>query len=343
MEKGEAAIITGGADRFYFTGFNSSAGTLIITRGRAFFLIDFRYFEKAKQVVKSAEVILLSNLYNQINELLNGENINTVYLDIAEVNIEAFLNLKNALSPIEVSSSNKISKVITELRSVKDSFEIENIKAAQSITDEVFSYILNKIELGKTEREIALDLEFFARKKGSDGVAFDFIVVSGKNSSLPHGVPTEKQLKKGDFVTMDFGARVNGYCSDMTRTVALKGLSDEQKTVYNIVLEAQNRAFEKIKPNAVCYEVDAAAREYIDKFYPGTFGHALGHSLGIDIHERPSFNTRDNTVLKSGTVITVEPGIYIENRFGVRIEDTVIVTNTGYENIAKSPKELIII
>ncbi len=333
----------GNSNRFYLTGFNSSAGLILITSEKAVFLIDFRYYEKAKEVVKTAETVLSENAYRQVLEILEKENVKELFLDTDEVNIDTFVALETALEGIEVLKSNKISNVIKELRAIKTKKEIESIKSAQAITDKVFSYILERIEIGKTEKEIALDLEFFVRRNGSEGVAFDFIVVSGENSSLPHGAPTDRTLKKGDFITMDFGARREGYCSDMTRTVALSYVSEEQEKVYNTVLKAQKMALEKIKAGVVCKEVDAVARDFINKDFNGTFGHGLGHSLGVDIHETPAFNTRDNTLLKSGMVLTVEPGIYLENKFGVRIEDTIIVTDNGYENITKSPKELIII
>lgn len=182
------------------------------------------------------------------------------------------------------------------------------------------------------------------RRLGSEGVSFDFIVVSGKNSSLPHGIPTDKKIEYGDFITMDFGAVVGGYRSDMTRTVALGGVSDEQRLVYNTVLTAQLAAIKKIRSGAVCSEIDKTARDIIDGAgYKNCFGHALGHSVGIEIHENPNFSPRCGTVLKSGTVMTVEPGIYIENKFGVRIEDMVFVTDGGCVDITESPKELIIL
>ena len=188
-----------------------------------------------------------------------------------------------------------------------------------------------------------LDMEFFMRKNGSEGVSFDFIVVSGKNSSLPHGVPTDKKIQNCDFVTMDFGAVVNGYRSDMTRTVAVGSVSDEQRQVYDTVLKAQLEAIKSAKPGVICRDVDKVARDIIEKDYAGCFGHGLGHSVGIDIHEGPSFNTRDTTVLEKGMVITVEPGIYLENKFGVRIEDMIVITDDGNINITESPKELIIL
>lgn len=344
LENNQAALILGGSNRFYFTGFKSSAGAVIITKDKAFLLVDFRYFEKANCTVNVAQVMLCQNMYSQIKEIFDNGGINKVFVETEEIGLGTFLNLENKLSGIEISKENTLQSVINELRQMKDRQEIEFIKIAQEITDKAFGYILDRIKVGKTEKEIALDLEFFARKNGSQGVAFDFIVVSGKNSSLPHGVPTDKQIKNGDFITMDFGAKWNGYCSDMTRTVAVGNISDEQRKVYDTVLTAQKMALQKIKAGAMCKEIDAIARDYIYSCgYEGCFGHGLGHSVGIDIHESPTFNTRDNTVLKSGMVMTVEPGIYIENKFGVRIEDMVVVTDDGYKNFTQSPKELIVL
>ena len=180
------------------------------------------------------------------------------------------------------------------------------------------------------------------RRLGSEGVSFDFIVVSGKNSSLPHGVPTDKKVQKGDFLTMDFGAIAGGYHSDMTRTVAIGEVSKEQKDVYNTVLKAQTEAIKAVRPGVICKDIDKIARDIIySAGYEGCFGHGLGHSVGVEIHERPNFNTRCDTILKKGTIMTVEPGIYLENRFGVRIEDMVWVTDDGCIDITESPKELI--
>ncbi|MBR4099763.1 MAG: aminopeptidase P family protein [Clostridia bacterium] len=344
LKSGEAAIIFDSFNRFYFTGFRSSAGIVIITPQNAFFLIDFRYFEKAKKVVCDMEVHLATDSYKQMAEILNKENIKELFLETETINLSVYERLKERLEEITISTNSKIQNSINLLRSIKEENELESIKAAQEITDKTFSYILDKIKVGKTEREIALDMEFFARKNGSDGVAFDFIVVSGKNSSLPHGVPTDKQIQNGDFITMDFGARVNGYCSDMTRTVAVGEVTDKQRKVYETVLKAQQLAFKKIKAGAVCKDIDAAARDFIDNSgFENCFGHGLGHSLGLEIHENPAFNTRDTSVLKSGTVMTVEPGIYLESEFGVRIEDMVLVTDSGYENFTKSSKKLIIL
>lgn len=182
------------------------------------------------------------------------------------------------------------------------------------------------------------------RGLGAEGVSFDFIVVSGKNSSLPHGVPTDKKIEKGDFITMDFGGIVGGYCSDMTRTVAVGGITDEQKMVYDTTLKAQLAAIDAIKAGAICGDIDKIARDIIyDAGYKGCFGHALGHSVGIDVHESPNLSPNNQSILQIGNVVTVEPGIYLENKFGVRIEDMVYVTENGCINLTNSKKELLIL
>ena len=307
-------------------------------------LIDFRYFEKAKATVKHLEVILAVKTAEQMKEIFAKEEISLIYVETDRINLESYKGLCKALPNITVSKKAKLSNEILKLRSVKSLQEIESIKQAQSLTDKAFEHILDFIKSGKTEKEIMLEMEFFIRKIGSQGVAFDFIVVSGKKSSLPHGVPAEKKVENGDFITMDFGAVVSGYRSDMTRTVALGYADDEMREVYNTVLLAQTEALKAIKPNVKCKDIDKIARDIIaNKGYGECFGHGLGHSVGLEIHESPSFNTRDNTLLKEGMVLTVEPGIYIEDKFGVRIEDMVYITDNSYENLTASPKELIIL
>ncbi|MFQ8599944.1 MAG: M24 family metallopeptidase [Oscillospiraceae bacterium] len=222
--------------------------------------------------------------------------------------------------------------------------EIQKIEQAQALTESTFSHILSVIRAGVTEREIALEMEFFMRRQGADGVSFDFIVVSGNNSSLPHGVPTGKAVEKGDFITMDFGALVDGYHSDMTRTIAVGCVDEEQRRVYDTVLRAQRAALSAIRAGMRCSDADRAAREVIDGAgYAGCFGHGLGHGVGVEIHEAPNLSPRSAEILEPGMVVTVEPGIYIENRYGVRIEDMVVVQKGGCRNLTASPKELIIL
>ena len=243
-----------------------------------------------------------------------------------------------------MSDSDRFDKALRDMRSVKNEDEINAIKAAQKMTDDTFTYIIERISAGRTERDVMLDMEFYMRRMGSEGVSFDFIVVSGKNSSLPHGVPTDKKIENGDFLTMDFGAIVNGYHSDMTRTVAVGNISEEQRRVYDTVLKAQLAAIDAVKPGVVCRDIDKIARDIIyGAGYEGCFGHGLGHSVGVEIHEKPLFNTRCDTVLKEGTVMTVEPGIYLENKFGVRIEDMVVAVKDGCKILTNSRKDLIIL
>lgn len=344
LQKGEAAIITSPQNRFYFLDFNSSAGTLLITKNSAYFLIDFRYYEKAKQTVQSADVILCERLYLQLSEILKSEGIERLLIETEYVTLSQSQSLAKNLPDFEIAFENKLSEEIGNLRKIKSKREIEYIKSAQKITDNAFVYILDRINIGVSERKIALDLEFFMRKEGSNGIAFDTIVVSGKNSSLPHGAPTDKKIENGDFVTMDFGARVMGYCSDMTRTVAVGEISEKQNFVYNTVLNAQLKALAAVKAGAKCQEIDKIARDIINNAgFEGCFGHGLGHSLGLEIHESPACNTRDTSLLREGMLMTVEPGIYIENEFGVRIEDMVVVTPDSHINLTKSPKELVVL
>ena len=344
LNEDSCALISSDVNRFYLSEFPSSAGNIIITKDSATLLIDFRYFEKAKKTVKNMDVLLCQSLYKDITSVLKPKKIKNIYIETEHITLEALNRMEKGLENFCILKDSALSHKLNALRQIKTPREIEFIKMAQAITDKAFAHILNFIKVGKTEKEIALELEFFMRKNGSQGVAFDTIAVSGKNSSLPHGVPTDKPLENGDFLTMDFGARFEGYCSDMTRTVALGQVSETQYEIYDIVLQSQLEALKSIKPNVQCKEIDKIARDIItNKGYGECFGHGLGHSVGIEIHENPAFNTRDETSIKKGMVITVEPGIYLPDKFGVRIEDMVVITDDGFENITKSDKNLIII
>lgn len=344
LSKEEGAIITSEAGRRYLTGFPSSAGIVFLTSQKAYFLIDFRYIEKAAETVSSCEVILLEKRFEQLGELIAQNGIKTVYVETEQMAVAEVKHYSEKLAPATISNEPLIDNALNSLRAQKSEQELESIKKAQDLTDKTFSYILNFIKAGKTEREIALEMEFFMRRLGSEGVSFDFIVVSGKNSSLPHGVPTDKKIENGDFITMDFGAVINGYHSDMTRTVAVGSVTEEQKTVYNTVLSAQTAAISAIKEGITGKEADAVARDIISNAgYGKYFGHSLGHSVGLEIHEMPACSPNCADTLKAGTVMTVEPGIYLPEKFGVRIEDMVYVTPNGNINLTHSPKELIII
>ena len=342
LEPNAALLVGSIPNRFYLTGFETSDGYVLLTREEAVFLIDFRYFEKAKEVVNSCTVCLSTAPFDEISALCQKHSITKLYVESESVSMALYKQLSEKLAPVSVSDDNRFDQMLRDLRSVKSEKELSLIREAQKLTDDTFTYILERISAGRTERDVMLDMEFYMRKLGSEGVYFDFIVVSGKNSSLPHGVPTDKKIERGDFITMDFGAVVGGYRSDMTRTVALGTISDEQKRVYDTVLRAQLAAIDAVKAGVVCKDIDRIARDIIDEAgYQGCFGHGLGHSVGIEIHERPNFNTRCDTILKPGTVMTVEPGIYLENRFGVRIEDMVVATETGCVDLTYSEKSLI--
>ncbi len=344
LSENDAALIMSDTNRLYFTGFKSSAGAVIITKTNANLFVDFRYFENAKKSINHIDVILTNRIYGDISEFLKSHQIKNLFIETDYTTLDSMNTLKNTLTGFNVSNENTLSQKINQMRSIKTKDEIKSIEKAQALTDEAFSYILDNIKVGATEKEIALKMEFFMRERGSEGVAFEFIAVSGKNSSLPHGVPTDKKIENGDFLTMDFGAVINGYRSDMTRTVAVGSVSSKQRAVYETVLKAQKAALGVLKSDIPCSFVDKTARDIITKAgYGNCFGHGLGHSVGLEIHENPACNTRDNTPLKENMIMTVEPGIYIPNQFGVRIEDMVLITKDSHRNLTKSPKELIIV
>ncbi|MBQ2751452.1 MAG: aminopeptidase P family protein [Oscillospiraceae bacterium] len=339
----DAALIESDVNRRYLTGMKSSAGTLLVTREGSYLVIDFRYFEKAKATAKDCKVILQDKLYQQIKELCQKHGVKTLAIEGERMTVARLSQWKKQLDVEFVTDG--LDEAINGFRSVKTADELDIMRSAQKITDRAFAELLNFIKEGRTEREVKNELERLLCAFGGDGIAFDTIAVSGKNSSMPHGTPTDKKLCAGDFLTLDFGAKKDGYCSDMTRTVAIGYASDEQQKVYNTVLEAQRRAVEVIRAGVKCSDVDFAARDYIENQcgYKGCFGHGLGHSLGLEIHEGPSFSPLSQAVAKSGNVLSVEPGIYLEGQFGVRIEDVVIIGENGFEDITASPKQLIIL
>lgn len=339
----DGALICSDVSRAYLTGMRSSAGTLLVLRDAAYFIIDFRYIEKARNTVKDCQVLLQEKLYDQINEILGRHGAKRLGTESAYMTLEAYSAFQERVEA-ELTMEKDVSRTLADLRMYKSPEELDCIRRAQKITDEAFAHILDYIQPGLSERDVARELRDFADRRGSEGPSFDYIVVSGRNSSMPHGVPSEKPLEAGDFVTMDFGCVTGGYCSDMTRTVAVGHCSDEMGQVYHTVLRAQEAAIRLAASGVSCKAVDAAARDLINSAgYEGCFGHGAGHSVGLEIHEPPAFNTRDETICRPGMVMTVEPGIYLEGRFGVRIEDMVLITKSGCEDLTNSPKELIVL
>ncbi|WMJ23670.1 aminopeptidase P family protein [Paludicola sp. MB14-C6] len=342
-EGADAAIITSAENRRYFTNMKSSAGTLVVTSKKAYFIIDFRYIEKAKTVITDFDVILQDNdIFAQIDGILKENEVKTVAIEAGSMTVGQFQKYCDKLPSYHFLNTNGLSNFISDLRSIKSEEEIGFITKAQEITDKAFLHILDYIKPGMTEVEIALELEYTMKKLGASNLAFDSIVVSGTNSSLPHGVPSVKKVENGDFITMDFGAAYNGYCSDMTRTVALGKISDEQKKVYDTVLTSQLMALEAICAGKKYSDIDKVARDYIySQGYEGCFGHGLGHSLGLFIHEEPRFSSLCDEITKENTIMTVEPGVYLSGKFGVRIEDMVVIKENGCVIITKSEKNLI--
>ena len=339
----DAALIVSDANRFYFTGFPSSAGTLLITREQSYFIVDFRYIEIAKKTIQNCEVILQGNLTEQLNELLDRHQVRTLGIEAATLSLAAYQRFAGTLKT-QVLADSRLSDAIEAIRAIKTKEEQDALRSAQIMTDRAFSFIINHIHPGVTEQDIILNMGAFMERLGSEGRSFDFIAISGPKTSLPHGKAGTRVIERGDFVTMDFGCKVNGYLSDMTRTVAVGEVSTHQAEVYEIVRQAQEKAFACIRPGAICNQVDAAARDYIaSKGYGEYFGHGLGHSLGVEIHENPRFNQTCEYELRPGNVLTVEPGIYLPGQFGVRIEDMMLVTPDGYEDFTQSPKNLIIV
>lgn len=340
-KRADAVLLTSSLARQYLLDFHSSAGTLLLFAEAQYFIIDFRYWEQAKAEITCCEVLLQDDLYQQVKQLLQQHGATCCGVEDQQVTLSQFLHLTQQLDPVEILPDSGGSRLLQQMRRCKDEQECRLIQQAQQITDEVFAQIRPLVCPGVTERELALEIEHRLKREGADGISFDTIVASGKNGSLPHAHPRDTVVQPGDFVTMDFGAMVGGYHADMTRTVAVGAVSAQQREVYHAVLEAQSRALAAIKPGVACAAIDQIARSYLGQAgYGAYFGHGLGHSVGLEIHESPSFSPHSDDTLEVGMVLTVEPGVYLPAQFGVRIEDLVIVTEQGCENLTQSSKQL---
>jgi len=340
----DAALIISEANRFYYTGFAASDGYLLVSKDNALFFTDSRYTEAAEKAVGAQFVKDSAHVFDFLKELFAERGIKTVAVESDRLTLAQFDELKKKLPDTEFVSDSSLTDMIEAQRSVKDEDEIELILKAQSIAEKAFEHILGFIKPGVTEKEIQLELDYFMLKNGANGLSFETIAVSGVNSSMPHGVPSDKKIEVGDFVTMDYGALYKGYHSDMTRTVAVGKVSDKQKNIYNTVLEAQLASLNAFKEGVLCFDGDKAARDVIEKAgYGKNFGHGTGHGVGVEIHEFPYVSKKSEAMLKSGNVVTAEPGIYIPGEFGVRIEDMALITPNGCQNLTSCPKELIIL
>ena len=341
----DGVLLTNEANRFYASGFHSAGtdGMALVTPEKFYYFTDSRYTEAARRHIQGADIreVGAGRGYSALlKEAVQRHHIRRLGFEDAYMTVREHGFYARAL-PCELVPA---ADLLAELRAVKDPEELEILISAQRIAEKALADILNEIRPGVTEKEIAARLQYLMLHYGAEDKSFDPIVVSGPNGSLPHGVPSSKQVQKGEFLTMDFGCKYGGYCSDMTRTVALGEPTEEMKKVYQIVLEAQLAGIAVTKAGVPGKSIDAAARKVIaDAGYGDNFGHGYGHSLGIEIHEAPNANTRDETLLPVGAVVSAEPGIYLPGKFGVRIEDVTVLTADGCEILTKSPKELIIL
>ena len=327
---------------YYLSGFTGE-GCLLVTPEKAVIITDFRYVEQCER--QAPECILEQTTREKgraviIKKYLEEAGANEVFVETGVLTVDAFRTLSKGLEGI---SLNDMPPVLRDMRMVKTDEEIRAICKAAIISCDAFEALIKQLKPGMTEKHACALLEHEMRLRGSEGPAFDTIVASGVNGSLPHAVPSDKAIQSGELVTFDFGATSMGYCSDMTRTIAVGRISYELNKLYDAVYTAHMMALEQVKPGVEAKALDTIAREYLEKRYPGAFGHSLGHGVGLNIHESPAVSTRGDTVLQKGHVITIEPGVYIKGLGGCRIEDTVIVTETGFIDPYTVSKQLIVV
>lgn len=341
----DALILTGAPNMRYLSGFTGE-GYVFQSKNCQLVVTDSRYTIAAKAECPDCEVLLWGKdgYYTKLIEQVKKDQIRRLGFEDKLMTVSSYEQMKEemvkaGLAEVELVP---IKGEIDRIRAVKTVEEQERIRKAESIGDRAFAKILQVLKPGMTEKQVAAYLEFFMKEEGAEGLSFETIAASGVHSAMPHAIPTDKALEKGDFLTLDFGCLYRGYCSDMTRTVVLGKANHRQKEVYETVLRAQQTALAGIRPGMTGKEIDALARNVIiEAGFGEYFGHSLGHSLGLEIHESPNFSSKEERVMEPGMVITVEPGIYIKNFGGVRIEDVVIIAEDGCENITHSPKRLL--
>lgn len=339
-----AALITSPVSRQYATGFKSSAGIVFITQKKSYLIIDGRYYEKAAEQADGVEVILLSDMRKQMYSIIEEHGIRVISIENKSVTVSELEEYMKLFSTLTVDPSGWLSSTLEKMRIIKSQEEIQKIEAAQRIAEAAFQKLITAIRPGMTEKQVASVLNFYMTDLGSEGISFDTIAASGVNSACPHAVPTDKPLQNGEFLTLDFGAVVDGYHSDMTRTVVIGKPDEEMAKVYNAVWGAQSDAIKAVHADVTGKLVDSVARSTLDAWgYEKYFTHGLGHGVGLEIHEAPTVSAKSPFTLHEGMVITIEPGIYIPHKYGVRIEDMVVVTTDGCIDLTKAPKTLIYI
>ncbi len=340
----EALLLIDPKNRFYATDFQSSAGAVVITPDDAWLFTDSRYIEAAQSASQNryhvAQNDRAHSLGDLVQQVLKARNVTKLGGEEHSLSHDDYLSYEKAVGIPLIPAQ----QLIMDLRAAKSADELTRMRQAQSITDAAFTEILNFLRPGVTEQAVAARLMYEMMRRGAQRMSFDPIVVTGPRSSMPHGTPGETPLRPGDFVTMDFGCVYGGYCSDMTRTVAIGHATDEMAAVYNTVLRAQQAGIAAAKAGIPGKAVDKAGRDVIEAAgYGAYFGHGFGHSLGLDIHERPNASPTESRPMPDGCVCSAEPGVYLPGKFGVRIEDVVVFRENGCEDLTKSPKELIIV
>ena len=342
-EEVDGLLLTSRYSRHYGAEFDIAEGIAIVTKAGCRYFTDSRYIESAENGIQGFEVLEVNSEFGytrRLNDAIADFGVTKLGFEEPYINYAEYAYYADKLNAQLIPYSAKING----FRDVKEDWELDLMRKAQAITDKAFSEVLGRIKIGMTELELQAELIYCLYKNGATALAFDPIVVSGPNTSLPHGVAGERVIREGDFITMDFGAQYQGYCSDMTRTVAVGYATEEMEKIYNIVLEAQLAALAISKAGVPGKDIDGAARKVItDAGYGPYFGHGYGHGVGLEIHESPSPSGRNENPMPVGAVCSAEPGIYLPGKFGVRIEDVVIFQPDGHENITASPKNLIIV
>ncbi|MBR3630225.1 MAG: aminopeptidase P family protein [Oscillospiraceae bacterium] len=340
--KADCALVTDDINRRYLTGMKSSAGYVLVFPEEAYLIIDFRYIEKAHEIVKTCTVLQQEpGVLRQLGSLMRRHGAKTCALESMSLTLQRADTFRK-IEGVEFLTDNTLSQALYDLRTVKEPEEIVRIKAAQQIAEEALERLLQTLHAGMTEREVAIELDFNMRRLGAEDLSFETIALTGAHTSMPHGVPDDRVIEPDSFVLMDFGAVVEGYHSDMTRTVCVGTPTEEMREIYHIVRTAQNAGLAAARPGITGRELDAAARDIIrDAGYGDAFGHSLGHGVGLEIHEYPVAAPSRTQILAPGNVVTIEPGIYLPGKFGIRIEDFVQINENGCENLTKIPNTLI--
>lgn len=339
----DAVLIVSDVNRQYFSGFTGSFGYLVITKDKAWLLTDFRYVSQAAAQAPHYEQIKLDQFSpaKSLTMLCDRIGAEVIAFEGNRMTYDLYHQLVRGFGRANMINR---GQVIDGMRSIKSAEEIALMEKAQAITDATFTHILDFIRPGVTEKEIALELEFHMRRLGASGNSFDPIVAAGPRGALPHAEPSDHKIEAGELLTMDFGCIYESYCSDMTRTVAIGEPDAEMRKIYDLVLATQKECIDAVRPGVIGKDIHQIAVNRFERNGLGEyFGHGLGHSLGMEIHEEPRFSRADHNVMQPGMIITVEPGLYLPGKGGVRIEDMILITEDGHRDLTASPKELLIL